>query len=168
MVYIILGAVALQRLLELVLSVHNTRKLKVEGGIEIGAGHYPLFILLHGSWLLAIFLLTPNTASVNFWLLALYILLQFARVWIIASLGKYWTTRIITVPEAPLLKKGPYRYMRHPNYLIVICEIAVLPLVFGNWQIAVLWSLANALLITWRIHIENAALSMRPVAVQQL
>lgn len=166
MFYVIVSAVVIQRLIELLLSAHNTRKLKAEGGIEIGAKHYPLFILLHGSWLLAIALLTPKTASVNFWLLALYILLQFARIWVIASLGKYWTTRIITMPRAPLVKKGPYRYMRHPNYLIVICEIALLPLVFGNWQIAVLWSLANALLLAWRIHVENTTLSMRRMAVQ--
>jgi len=159
--HLIIALVALERLIELALSVHNTRKLKAEGGIETGAGHYPLFVLLHGSWLLAIALLTPKMAPVNLWLFATFILLQCGRIWVIASLGKYWTTRIITMPGAPLVKKGPYRFLRHPNYVIVTCEIAVLPLVFGDWQIAVLWSLANAALLCWRIRIEDATLAKR-------
>ena len=159
--YIVVGLVALQRLGELALSAHNTRRLKAEGGIETGAGHYPLFLLLHGSWLLAIALLTPKAAPINLWLLAIFILLQCCRIWVIASLGKYWTTRIITVAGKPLVKRGLYRFIRHPNYVVVACEIAILPLVFGDWQIAILWSLVNAALLSWRMHVEDTALAKR-------
>jgi len=159
--YIVIGLVALQRLAELALSAHNTRRLKAEGGIEAGAGHYPLFVSLHSSWLLAILLFTPKTAQAHLGLLSLFLLLQLGRIWVIARLGKYWTTRIITMPGVPLVKKGPYRFLRHPNYFIVACEIAVLPLAFGNLQAAIIWSAFNALLLGWRIRTENRALGKR-------
>jgi methyltransferase len=159
--YIIIILVASLRLAELLLSAHNTRLLKANGGIEIGARHYPLFVLLHGSWLLAIVLLTPANAAFNGWLLFAFAILQVGRLWVIASLGRFWTTRIITVPGAPLVKKGPYRFVSHPNYIIVTAEIALLPLVFGNWQIAIIWSVLNASLLSWRIHVENRILAER-------
>jgi methyltransferase len=159
--YIIVGAVALQRLIELSLAAHNTRRLKAEGGVEAGATHYPLFLLLHGSWLLAMLLFTPHGAQVNLWLLALFIMLQCGRIWVIASLGKYWTTRIIIVPGKPLIRSGPYRFMRHPNYLIVMAEIATLPLMVGDIAIAIVWSFANGILLTWRIKTENAAMALK-------
>jgi methyltransferase len=159
--YIIIALVALQRLAEMRLAARNTRLLKAEGGIEMGARHYPLFILLHGSWLLAILVTTPADAKVNWWLLSAFIILQLGRVWIITTLGRFWTTRIISVPGVPLIKKGPYRFFSHPNYIIVTGEIALLPLVFGNWPVALLWSVFNALLLTWRIRVENKALAGR-------
>ena len=151
--------VAVQRLGELVWSRRNEGRLKAAGGIEHGAGHYPLFVLLHASWLICLFLAVPSDAPVNWWLLGLFGLLQLGRVWVIASLGPYWTARVITVPERPLVARGPYRFFRHPNYLIVVGEIAVLPLAFGAWQIALAFSLANAALLAWRIRIEEAALA---------
>lgn len=157
----VLGLVALQRLGELALAHHNTRNLMARGGREVGADHYPLFVLLHASWLIAIALTTP-WQKVPIWpLIAVFIVLQLFRVWVIASLGSYWTTRIITLPEAPLSHRGPYRFMRHPNYWLVVGEIAVLPLAFANWPVALIWSVLNALLLRERIAIEEAALSAR-------
>ena len=161
LLYLIIALVTLQRLAELLLATSNTRWLKSHGGIETGAKHYPLFIILHTSWLLAILLTTPVNAVVNWWVLSAFVILQLGRVWVIATLGRFWTTRIISVPDAPLIKKGPYRFVSHPNYIIVTGEIALLPLVFGNWQIALLWSVFNALLLAWRIRIENTALAER-------
>lgn len=153
--------VALQRLAELVYAQRNTGRLLRAGGREVGAGHYPLFVLLHGGWLVAHLLLVPADAAANGWLLGLFVLLQLGRLWVIASLGRYWTTRIVTLPAAPLVKRGPYRFLRHPNYLIVIGEIAVLPLAFGAWQIALVFSLLNLGLLAWRIRLEDATLAER-------
>ena len=153
--------VAAQRLVELLWARHNTRNLLAAGGREIGAGHYPLFVLLHGAWLVAILALVPPTAPVDPWLIAIFVVLQLARVWIVLSLGRFWTTRIITVPGQPLIRRGPYRFSRHPNYLVVCGEIAALPLAFGAWWIALGFSLANALLLWYRIRIEERAIAER-------
>lgn len=159
--YAIIGCVATLRLAELVLAVYNTRELKAEGAIEIGAVHYPLLIVLHATWLLAIIYFTPPHTAPDLGFLAITVLMQLGRLWTISSLGRFWTTRIITLPNAPLITKGPYRYLRHPNYLIVIIEIAALPLVFHEWAIALIWSVANAVLLWWRIRVENTALRER-------
>jgi methyltransferase len=158
---IVILLVALQRLIELVYAERNTRRLRAAGAVEIASGHYPLFILLHGSWLAALLLFVPADATVNVPLLCLFVLLQLARVWVVATLGRFWTTRIITLPGAPLVARGPYRFVRHPNYLVVVGEIAVLPLAFGAWQIALVYSILNAALLTWRIRAENVALAQR-------
>jgi methyltransferase len=157
-------AVAVQRLGELVLARRNTKNLLAAGGLESGAGHYWLIVGLHGGWLAAIFVAISPGAAVNWWLVGAFGVLQIGRIWVIASLGRFWTTRIITVPGAPLVRRGPYRWMRHPNYLIVAGEIAVLPLAFGAWRIALGFSLANMVLIAWRIRIENATLESRRTA----
>ena len=159
--WLVLGLVAAQRLWELRLADRNTRRLLAEGAVEIGAGHYPLFIILHASWLAAIAIVTPWTMVPNLWWLALYVLLQFGRLWVISTLGRFWTTRIITLPGAPLATRGPYRFVRHPNYLVASLEILVLPLVFGQVWIALVWGVANALLVAWRIRIEDRALLER-------
>ena len=159
--WVVLIAVAAQRLWELWLANLNTRRLLAEGAVEIGARHYPLFVLLHASWLLALAMFTPSTTVPNVWLLALYGGLQFGRLWVIATLGRFWTTRIITLPSAPLVRRGPYRFVRHPNYVVASLEIAVLPLAFGQVWIALVWSLANALLVGWRIRVEDRALNER-------
>ncbi|MCK5623907.1 MAG: hypothetical protein KAJ11_16530 [Alphaproteobacteria bacterium] len=154
----IVVAVALQRLGELALSQRNQKCLLAQGGHEVGGRHYPLIVLLHAAWLAALFFGVPTNASVSWILLAMFVVLQGLRVWVIASLGRYWTTRVIALPNAPLSKRGPYRWLRHPNYLIVGAEIAVLPLAFGAWEIAFLFSLANGGLLAWRIRIENSVL----------
>ncbi|NSX33406.1 hypothetical protein HTK96_08490 [Brevundimonas vesicularis] len=158
---LILALVAAQRLWELWFARRNTRRLLQRGGVEIGAGHYPLFVVLHTSWLIAIAIFTPWSTLPNAWGLLAYIVLQFGRAWIIWSLGPYWTTRIITVPGASLVRTGPYRFMRHPNYVVASLEIAVLPLMLGQVWIAVAWSVLNAMLIWRRILVENRALNAR-------
>ncbi|WP_342239326.1 isoprenylcysteine carboxyl methyltransferase family protein [Inquilinus sp. OTU3971] len=153
--------VAAQRLGELAYARRNESRLRTRGAVESGAQHYPLFILLHGAWLLAAFLLIPADRVPSWTLLALFLLLQAARVWVVATLGPYWTTRVLSLPGAPLVRRGPYRWVRHPNYLIVTAEIAVLPLAFGAWWIAIAFSLANALLLYHRIGVEERALAGR-------
>ena len=157
----VLGLVVLQRLAELVLAARNTSRLRAAGAFELDARGYPAFVLLHGGWLVSLALLVPATAPPSWPLLAVYAVLQLGRVWILASLGRRWTTRIIVLPGAPLVRRGPYRFVRHPNYLIVAAEIAVLPLAFGAVAIAIVFSLANLALVARRIAIEERALAPR-------
>jgi methyltransferase len=159
--WIVLGLVALQRGIELVYAARNTRRLLATGGVEIGARHYPLFILLHASWLVAMALLVPPMTPPDWWLLGFFAVLQALRVWVVMTLGPYWTTRIITVENAPLVRRGPYRFMRHPNYAVVALEIAVLPLAFGATWIAIVFTLLNAALLRLRIGVEERALAER-------
>ena len=154
----ILLFVATQRCAELVLAARNTRRLREDGAVEIDAGAYPLFVVLHGGWLVAIATMIPAETA-PFWpLIGVFALLQLGRVWVIATLGRRWTTRIIVLPHAEPVTSGPYRWCRHPNYLVVAGEIAVLPLAFGSALIAVIFSLLNAVLLARRIRIETAAL----------
>lgn len=157
----ILAAVAFLRIVELLYAARNTRRLLARGAVEIAREQYPWFIVLHASWLIAMFVFIPASTPPNLYLLAVFVLAQAVRVWIIASLGPYWTTRVITLPGAPLVRRGPYAVIRHPNYAIVCIEIAVLPLAFGAWQIALIFSLANAALLAWRIRVEDRALDAR-------
>jgi methyltransferase len=157
--YWIVLAVAVQRLGEAVLARRNMRRLLAAGGFETGAGHHAVFFVVHGAWLLSVAMLVPSDGPVHWPLLALYAALQGVRYWVIRSLGMHWTTRIITVPGRPLVRSGPYRYFRHPNYAVVAGEIALLPLVFGAWQIALVFSVLNGALLAHRIRIENAALA---------
>ena len=159
--YLIVALVGLHRLVELVHASRNTKVLLRRGGIEVGRGHYPLVVLLHAAWLLAVVAGLGRDSGVRWPLLAIFAVLQVARVWVIASLGPLWTTRIITVPAQPLVRSGPYRWLRHPNYAIVVCEIATLPLVFGQVATAAAFSLLNGILIGWRVRQENAALAPR-------
>jgi methyltransferase len=159
--HILVALIVLQRLVELVIARINTRNLVAAGGIEHGTGHYPLMVALHVAWLASLVVFVPADAVLDPLLFVLFLLLQAGRVWVIASLGRYWTTRVITVPGAPLVKRGPYRWLRHPNYLVVVGEIAVVPLIAGAWEIALAFSAANAALLWHRIRVENAALAAR-------
>jgi methyltransferase len=154
---VILALVTLQRIGELWLSNRNTKRLLAQGAREVGAAHYPLIVGVHVLWLAALWWLAPGRPVDPFWL-ALFVLLQLARIWVIATLGPRWTTRIIVLPEAPLVRRGPYCFVDHPNYVVVAGEIAVLPLAFGLWQIAVVFSLLNAAVLIIRIREENRAL----------
>lgn len=162
-IYIILALVALQRLIEVVYAERNTRALLARGAVEIGRAHYPLIVSLHAAWLITIVLVLPRGATIHWIPLAIFILLQAARVWVIATLGPYWTTRIITLDAAPLVRKGPYRFVRHPNYLVVAGEIAALPLAFGELNVAIVFTLLNAAVLAWRIREEDAALRTRRI-----
>ncbi len=159
--HILVALIALQRLVELMVARINTRNLRSAGGIEHGAGHYPLMVSLHAAWLVSLAVFVPADAALDPLLFVVFLFLQAARIWVIASLGRYWTTRVITVPGAPLVARGPYRWLRHPNYLIVVAEIAVVPLIAGAWQIAVAFSIANAGVLWLRLRVENAALGGR-------
>lgn len=153
----ILAFVTLQRLAELAIARRNTRRLLARGAHEVGAGHYPLIVALHGAWLAGLCWLAPGRPLV--WpFVAAYFLLQPLRLWVLASLGGRWTTRIIILPGAPLVRSGPFRLLRHPNYAIVVAEIALLPLAFGLWEMALLFSLLNAVVLAIRIRAEAKAL----------
>jgi methyltransferase len=154
----VLGLVALQRVAELVYSARNTRRLLARGAVESGAVQYPFFLLLHTGWLASMAILIPPSTIPNWWLLGIDALLQPLRVWTIATLGPRWTTRILTVPGAARVQRGPYRILRHPNYAIVCAEIALLPLAFKAVEIAIVFSILNASLLSWRIRLEERAL----------
>jgi methyltransferase len=158
---IVLTYVVAQRLSELVWAQRNTRRLRAQGAIEHAPGHYPLFVLLHAGWLAAVAFIALPDARVDPAWLAFYVALQLARAWVMLSLGPYWTTRIITLPGAPLVQRGPYRFLRHPNYWVASAEIAVLPLVFDQWAIAAVFTIANAVLVRVRIAREDEALAPR-------
>jgi methyltransferase len=153
----ILALVTLQRLGELWLSNRNTRRLLARGAREHAPRHYPLIVTLHAAWLAVLWWLARGRTVDGFWL-GLFVLIELARIWVLATLGKRWTTRIIILPDAPLVRRGPYRWINHPNYWVVIAEIAVLPLVFGLWQVALIFTLLNAAVLTVRIYQENRAL----------
>jgi methyltransferase len=154
----LIAFLAVQRLIELGFAQANTARLLAKGGIEFGAAHYPLMIALHGSWLLGLLVLGHDRKIVAFWLVV-FALLQAGRLWVIASLGARWTTRVIVLPGAAPVAHGPYRWVRHPNYLIVALEIAVVPLALGLPVVALIFSIANAALLLYRIRIENEALA---------
>lgn len=149
------------RLVELRLARSNSQKLRSAGAVEHGRSHYPVIVALHLLWILALCLFVPLDTKPDPILLGLFVLLQFARVWIIASLGRYWTTRIISLPGAPLVRRGPYRFIRHPNYLLVALEIPALSGAFHAWGLAVIFGLANLAILYWRIRTENQALAPR-------
>jgi methyltransferase len=155
----LLAFVTLQRLVELPIAQANTKRLLAAGGHEVGASHYPLIVTLHAAWLITLWWLAPGrTIDIPF--LLLFLLIEAGRVWVLRTLGNRWTTRIIVVPGEQLVVGGPYRFVRHPNYLVVIGEIAVLPLVFGLWDVAIIFSLLNAAVLTVRIRTENRALGL--------
>lgn len=166
--YLIVGLVALQRLIEVFYAERNTRALLARGAVEIGRAHYPLIVALHGAWLVAVVAFLPRPLAIHWSLLAVFVLLQAFRIWVLMTLGPYWTTRIITLEGAPLVRRGPYRFLRHPNYAVVAGEIAILPLALGEIGVAIVFSLANAIILFWRIRQEDAALQSRrsPAAPQ--
>ena len=154
----ILGLVTLQRAGELVLSHYNTRRLKARGAVEVAGGHYSLMVAVHAAWLIALWVF-GHDHPINIIALSLYLALQALRFWVMRTLGPRWTTRIIVLPEAPLVSAGPYRFLSHPNYAVVIGEIAVLPLVLGLPELAVIFTILNAGVLMIRIRAENRALA---------
>jgi methyltransferase len=154
----ILAFVTLQRLAELVIARRNGKALLARGAHEIGAAHYPLIVLVHAAWLGALWWLAPGR-PVNWLLIGLFAALQCIRIWVLATLGERWTTRIFVLPGARLVQRGPFRWVRHPNYLVVVCEIAVLPLAFGLVAVAIVFSLLNAVVLAIRIRTEETALA---------
>ena len=154
---VILALVTLERLFELWLAGRNTRRLLARGAREHGRSHYPFIVAVHVLWLAALWWLAPQRPIDGFWL-AVFVLLELARIWVLTTLGRRWTTRIIVDPREQLVESGPYRFVNHPNYWVVIGEIAVLPLVFGLWQVSLLFTALNVAVLTVRIREENRAL----------
>lgn len=153
-----LGFVIAQRLGELVLARRNTALLLARGAVEHGAGHYPAIVALHTAWIAALAIWGWNNPLGSFWL-GLFVVLQVLRLWVLTTLGPRWTTRIIVLPE-PLVARGPFRLVPHPNYAVVIAEIAVTPLVLGLPWVALAFTVLNAgLLFGVRIPAENRALA---------
>jgi methyltransferase len=153
----VLTLVTVQRLAELVYARSNEARLKSIGGIEHGASHYPLIVALHAAWLVGLWLLAAGTPPHVGWL-ALFVVLQCLRVWVLATLGPRWTTRIVVLPDTPPIRSGPYRFLSHPNYAVVTAEIFVLPMAFGLTAYALIFSLLNAAVLAIRIRAENEAL----------
>lgn len=146
-----------QRLGELFIAKKNTAALFEKGAVEHGAWHYPFMVTLHTFWILAL-LLAGHVQEVNNLWLGVFVVLQFFRLWILTALGERWTTRIIVLDE-PLVLSGPFKYFKHPNYMLVVAEIFVAPMVLGLWQMAIIFSILNAAMLFVRIREEEKALS---------
>jgi len=156
---IILVLVTLQRLGELVIARANTRKLLGRGAIEVGANHYPLVVLVHAAWLIALWI-WGRDQDVNLVALAAFAVLQGLRLWVLATLGSRWTTRIIVLPGEPLVASGPYKYLSHPNYAVVAGEIALLPLALHLPLLALVFTVLNAAVLVIRVRAEARGLSV--------
>lgn len=154
---LLLGAVTAERIAELYLARRNTAALLAKGAVEVAPEHYPAIVLMHALWLASLWIFGATRTIDPTWL-TVFLSFQVLRVWTLMTLGPRWTTRIIVLPGAPLISNGPYRFFSHPNYLVVVGEIAVLPLCLGLPWLALVFSGANAILLSIRIHAENAAL----------
>ena len=157
-----MGLVALQRLLELLLARRNETGALARGAVERGRGHYPFIVGLHSAWLVSTLVegLLRGPEFPAYWPvpLALFLLVQPLRYWAILSLGENWNTKILVVPGAKAVSRGPYRYLNHPNYVVVAVEILTFPLIFGAWATALVFTVLNAILLRVRIREENRAL----------
>ena len=154
-------ALLLQRGVEELHSARNTRRLIAEGGHEEGRDYYPVVAVAHLAWIAAIFFLIPPTAAILWPVLILFLLLQPVRYWVIGTLGRYWTHRIITLRQAPVVRRGPYRFLRHPNYAVTFAETFLLPLAFGAVALAVIMTAIWVAVIGYKIVLEERALSGR-------
>ncbi|MEP5728802.1 MAG: isoprenylcysteine carboxylmethyltransferase family protein [Sulfitobacter sp.] len=152
-----LGFIIVQRLSELVIAKRNTAKLLAKGAYEVGASHYPVMVAMHSLWI-ACLLIFGYDETVAFGWLAVFVVLQLFRVWILGSLGSRWTTRIIILEE-PLVVRGPFKYFAHPNYMLVVAEIIVAPMVLGLVWVAVVFTVLNAAMLWVRIGVEHTALA---------
>jgi methyltransferase len=157
----LIALVIVQRLGELWLSRRNGKRLLAEGAVELGARHYDLVVGLQVLWLLTLLVFAPSESPLQPVWLVVYLLLQGLRAWVILSLGRYWTTRVYHLPQAPLVRRGPYRWLRHPNYAVVLAEVIVLPLVVHLWWAALVFSLLQAGVLYWRIKVEERGLAQR-------
>lgn len=156
--FAVLTFVTVQRLAELAYARRNEARLRARGAHEYSPGHYPAIVLLHAAWLIGLWALALSITPDTGWLV-LFFVLQALRIWVLATLGGRWTTRIIVLPGEPLVAKGPYRIVSHPNYAVVIGEIFVLPIAFVLVWYALVFSLLNAAILSIRIRAENEALA---------
>lgn len=154
--------VLLQRGLEELYSQHNTRRLLRQGAYEVGQDYYPVVASAHLGWIAGLALLVPADAPVHPSLVAAFLALQPMRYWIIATLGRFWTHRIITLPGAAVVARGPYRILRHPNYAVTLAETLLLPLAFGQLALGVVFAAIWAAVLHYKIALEERALAGRP------
>ncbi|PGS48955.1 isoprenylcysteine carboxyl methyltransferase family protein [Bacillus sp. AFS041924] len=162
MLKIIFLFIVLQRVIELGIAKKNEKKLKMLGALEFGQEHYKYFIILHSMFFLSILIESYFIQYVEIgfftFLFILFIILQLARVWVISTLGDRWNTKIIILPNEKLVKRGLYKYIKHPNYIIVTIELLVIPIMFHAYITAVIFSVCNLVLLKVRIREENKAL----------
>jgi methyltransferase len=161
--YAFTSFIVLQRLVELTIAKRNEKWIKSRGAIEFGQAHYPIIVLMHGGFLIAFILEVTifNRQLSPFWqiFLFIFIIAQAVRIWVLASLGRFWNTKIIVLPEAGPVKKGPYRFLKHPNYIVVSIEILIIPLLFNAYSTAILFTLLNIAILAIRIPAEERALA---------
>ncbi|MCR8935844.1 isoprenylcysteine carboxylmethyltransferase family protein [Brevibacillus laterosporus] len=160
---LVLVIVIFQRCIELVIARRNARYMKEAGGYEVAAGHYKWIVSLHVGFFISLIgevLLRVSTDSIPFyfWPFCVFCLAQILRIWSIRSLGHFWNTRIFVLDGKKPIVRGPYRYIRHPNYLVVFIEVGMLPLTFGAWKTALIFTVANAMIVSVRISAEEQAL----------
>jgi methyltransferase len=153
--------ITFQRFIEFIWDLQNTKRLRAAGAIEFGGMHYPAVMLVHAGWLAGLWMLGYDREIVPLYLIA-FLLLQIARYWVLVTLGRRWTTRVIVLPGAPLIERGPYRLMRHPNYVIVAGELVLAPLALGLPVYALVFLALYAGAAYLRIQVENTALSWAP------
>ena len=153
--------VLLQRALEELYSQRNTRRLLEQGAHQVGTDFYPIVAAVHLCWIAGLAVLVPPSAPVHAPLLIAFVVLQGLRYWIIATLGRYWTHRIITLPKAPIVSDGPYRLLRHPNYALTVAETLLLPLAFGQLALGVIFAVMWAAVLKHKAQLEDRALDMR-------
>jgi methyltransferase len=151
----------LQRGLEELHSQRNTRRLLQQGAHEAGREFYPVVAATHLAWIAGLAFLVPPDTPIYLPPLIAFLALQPVRYWIIGTLGRYWTHRIITLPGAPIVIRGPYRFVRHPNYAVTLAETLLLPLAFGQPALGVIFTAVWAAVLNYKIRLEDEALAMR-------
>jgi len=156
-----------QRGAEEVYSARNTRALIAEGATEAGRSYYPVVVTTHLAWIASLFFLIPASATASYFLAAAYIALQGVRYWVIATLGRFWTHRIFTLEDAPITRRGPYKYLRHPNYAVTIAETFLLPAVFGAVALGIIMGAIWTAVLAYKIKLEDEALSARRALSEQ-
>jgi len=153
----LLAVVTAQRIYELGLARRNTQRLLAAGAYEIGAGHYPTMVAMHATWLVTLWVFGWNRPLVPAFV-ALYVVLQVARIWVLRTLGPRWTTRIIVLPGAPRITAGPYRFVDHPNYVVVALELPCVSFALGLWLHGFVFGVLNLAMLSWRIRVEQKGL----------
>jgi methyltransferase len=159
---IVISIVILQRLVELVVAKRNEKWMRGQGAFEAGAAHYPVMVSMHIAFFISliaeVLLFDKSLSSVWILFLIIFLVTQLARIWCLTSLGKFWNTKIIILPGADVVQKGPYKWIRHPNYVIVATELLVLPLMFSAYFTAIIFSFLNVWMLSVRIPAEEKAL----------
>ena len=155
---ILLALVTAQRLGELVYARANEKRLRAGGAIEVGAAHYPLIVAMHAAWLITLWIWGARNPLQPVWT-GVYVLLQVARGWVLGSIGRRWTTRVFVQPGETLVRRGPYRWISHPNYAVVIAEMFVLPLAVGLPWASLVFGVMNLCVLAWRVRVEGRALA---------